>query len=104
MKRLDDAHAWAPGPEQLACCSGAESDCDVAQLDRTAPGIRVDYDLCWNSIRQTEIVGSGHPIDEHPSLVASPNRINYGAGIRRIGFLGEFVESWLIIKAAINPP
>ena len=104
MKRLDDAHCGPPGPKQLAWGGRTKGDWHIAKLDCTATGIGVHDDFGGYGVGETQIVCGGHTVDKHPRLVAAPDGVDDGARIRRIWFLGEFVEFGLIVKAVIDPP
>lgn len=103
VKRLDDAHRRSPGPEQLAGCGRTEGDRHVAEFDRAATSIGVHHDFGRDGVSKAQIVRRGHAVDKHPGLVASPDGVDNRARIGRIGFLGELVETRLIVEAAIDP-
>ena len=53
VKRLDDAHRWSPGPEQLTGRGRTEGDRHVAEFDRTATSIGVHAEVLQQVVHMT---------------------------------------------------
>jgi hypothetical protein len=64
----------------------------------------MDHDFRWHSVSQAQVVRGGHAVDEHPVLVTPPDGVDDGSRIGRVGFLGQLVETELVVEPAVNPP
>jgi hypothetical protein len=64
----------------------------------------MDHDFCWHSVGQAQVVRGGHAVDEHSVLVTPPDSVDDGSRIWRVGFLGQLVETELVVEPAVNPP
>lgn len=102
VKCLHDAHRGSPSPEQFAGRGRTEGDRHVTELDRTAPRVSVHHDFGRDGVRQAQVVRCGHTVDKHPGLVASPDGVDDRARIGWVRFLGELVETRLIVEPAID--
>lgn len=102
IKGLHYPHGWATGPVQLAGGSLLERDSEIAECDCFCPRVRMNDCLRWHGIREAEIVGGGHAIDQHPDLVAARNGIDNGFRIGGAILLRKAVIPGLVVKPAID--
>ena len=71
MQCLHDAHCGTPGPVEFTGCGDFEFDRQFIETNRATARVGVDHDVRGDSSGQTEIIGSGHPVNEHAHLVSA---------------------------------
>ena len=86
IERLHHSHSRSAGPVEPAWGGLSKTDLLRPELKWAQTRIGQHRHLCWNGVRQTEIVGGCHAIDDNSRLVAANHGVDNGScmGIRQL--------------------
>ena len=82
IERLHHSHSRSAGPVEPAWGGLSKTDLLRPELKWAQTRIGQHRHLCWNGVRQTEIVGGCHAIDDNARLVAANHGVDNGSCMR----------------------
>jgi hypothetical protein len=100
IERLNNAHGGTPRPMQAARRRMLKLNGQVAKLDRFQPSIRKDDRARRHRIGESQIVGRGDPVDNHPHLVAPGEGVDHVVIIGIGGFAGQLIYPRPVVQSA----